>query len=161
MSAGWRWHVKIKCEVERFTATKWATAEDKAKGLSALVSFVEAGFPESKFTRRIYEALYLHMLGHIAHYDQAGFFREWFSTPERQLRWLQYVAKGGAYGIGGSGDPTSTWSDVETALVEWVRASGLMHRYEGIVEGRTRSRELAQLAYLEAKYGDRASTQAA
>lgn len=153
--------MSIKFAAKRFTATQWASAEDKTTALSALVSFIQSGFPESKFTRRVYNVLYLHMLGHIAHYDRAGFFGEWFSTPERQLGWLQYVAKGGAYGIGGSGDPTSTWSDVETALVEWVRASGLVHRYEGIVEGRTRSRELAQLAYLEAKYGDRASTQAA
>ena len=150
----------MNLEAERFTATQFDSGKDKAKGLGALVSFTQAGFPESKFTRRVYEALDLHMLGHIAHYDRAGFYDEWFATPEAQLRWLRYAARGGAYGAG-MGDPACTWSDVETVLVEWVRASGLVQQYEGIVEGRTRSRELAQLAYLEAKYGDGASAQAA
>ena len=142
----------MKFDAQQFTATKFGSAEDKAKGLSALVSFIEAGFPESKFTRRVYDALCLHMLGHIAHFNQAGFYAEWFATPESQLEWLRYAARGGAYGAG-MGDPAYTWSDVETVLVEWVRASGLVHRYEGIVEGQTRSRELAQLAHLQAKYG--------
>ena len=142
----------MRFEAEQFTATKWASAEDKAKGLSALVSFIQAGFPGAKFTRRVYDVLYLHMLGHIAHFNQAGFYAEWFATPERQLEWLRYAVHGGAYGAG-IGDPAYTSSDVETVLVEWVRASGMVHRYEGIVEGRTKSRELAQLAYLQAKYG--------
>jgi len=150
----------MRFEAEQFTATKFASAEDKAKGLSALVSFIQAGFPESKFTRRVYDVLHLHMFGHIAHYNQAGFYAEWFASPESQLEWLRYAARGGAFGAG-MGDPAHTWSDVETVLVEWVRASGLVHRYEGIVEGQTRSRELAQLAYLQAKYGDRASARAA
>ena len=142
----------MKVEAEQFTATKWASVEDKAKGFRALVSFIQAGFPESKFTRRVYDVLYLHMLGHIAHFNQAGFYAEWFATPERQLAWLRYAAHGGAYGAG-IGDPAYTWSDVETVLVEWVRTSGLVARYEGIVEGRSRSRELTQLACLQAKYG--------
>jgi hypothetical protein len=150
----------MKFDAGQFTATKFDSAEDKAKGLGALVSFIEAGFPQSKFTRRVYDALYLHMLGHIAHFNRAGFYAEWFSSPEAQLRWLRYAAHGWAYG-GGSGDPGFTWSDVETALVEWVRARGLVAQYEGIVEGRTRSRELAQLAGLQAKYGHEAVGRAA
>ncbi|MHB1524996.1 MAG: hypothetical protein ACYCZN_01730 [Candidatus Dormibacteria bacterium] len=150
----------MKFDAGQFTATKFDSAEDKAKGLSALVSFIQSGFPESKFTRRVYDALYLHMLGHIAHFNRAGFYAEWFASPESELQWLRYAAHGGAYGVG-IGDPAFTWSDVETVLVEWVRASGLVAQYEGIVEGRTRSRELAQLAYLQAKYSGRASGRAA
>lgn len=150
----------MKFEAGRFTATEFDSAEDKAKGLSAVASFIEAGFPERKFTRRVYDVLYLHMFGHFAHYNQAGFYAEWFASPESQLRWLRYVAHGGAYGAG-MGDPAYTWSDVETVLVDWVRASGLVHRYEGIVEGRTRSRELAQLTYLQAKYGEQKLRRAA
>jgi len=150
----------MKFEGQQFTATKFDSADDKAKGLSALVSFIQAGFPKTKFTHRVYDGLYLHMFGHIAHFNKAGFYAEWFASPESQIEWLRYAAHGGAFGVG-MGDPAYTWSDVETVLVEWVRASGLVQRYEGIVDGRTRSRELAQLAYLEAKYGDRASARAA
>lgn len=143
----------MKFEAQQFTATKFDSAEDKAKGLSALVSFIQAGFPKTKFTHRVYDVLYLHMFGHIAHYNQAGFFHEWFTTPEAQLEWLRYAARGGAFGIGGHGDPTFTWSDVETVLVDWVRSSGILPRYEVIVQQRTSERELAQLARLQAKYG--------
>ncbi|EQD78106.1 hypothetical protein B1A_02423, partial [mine drainage metagenome] len=79
----------MKFEAERFTATKFDSAEDKAKGLGALVSFIQAGFPESKFTRRVYDVLYLHILGHIAHYNQAGFYAKWFASPELQFKWLR------------------------------------------------------------------------
>lgn len=141
----------MKFGAEQFTATKWDSGEDKAKGLSALVSFIQAGFPEAKFTRRVYDVLYLHLFGHIAHFNKAGFYAEWFATPARQLAWLRYAARGGAYGAG-HGDPAYTWSDVETVLVDWLRSSGVVNRYEAIVEGQTRSRELAQLAYLQGKY---------
>lgn len=152
--------MKVKFEAAQFTATKWDSAEAKANALTDLVSFVDAGFPKGQFTGRVYDALYLHMLGHIAHYDRAGFFAEWFATLGRQLRWLEYVARGGAYG-GGHGDPAFTWSDAETALIDWVRSSGILARQQAIVRERTRARELEQLAVLRAKYGDRAAHQAA
>lgn len=142
----------MKIGAEQFTATQWDSAEAKARGMNALAAFIEAGFSEVKFTRRVYDVLHLHLLGHIAHFDKAGFYNTWFATPERQLAWLRYAARGGAYGAG-HGDPAYTWSDVETVLVGWLRSSGRVHRYETIVEERTTRRELAQLAYLEAKYG--------
>ena len=65
----------------QFTATKWATAEEKAKALNGLIRFIEAGFLEQRFTKAIYYALSQHLLGHCAEYDRRGFYRSWSRPP--------------------------------------------------------------------------------
>lgn len=136
----------------QFTATKWDTAEDKAKAANALASFVERGMPERGWRKGIYHTLYQHLFGHIAHYDMYGFFSTWFSTPEQRAEWAEYVANGGMYGRHGVGDPAFTWSDVEVAFAAWMDSSGLIARF--IREGNEsiEARERAALAALKAKY---------
>lgn len=111
-----------KHTASEFVATKFYTAEDKAKAVNALLAFVDAGFPMAKFTKRVYDALYLNLFGHIAHYDKFGFYDEWFSSDERQREWMVYAAKGGAYNFGGYGDPSVTWCDAEKVVAEEMRA---------------------------------------
>ena len=94
----------------QFTATKWATAEEKAKALNALIRFIEVGFPEQRFTKAIYYALAQHLLGHCAEYDRGGFYRSWFATPGKLLGWLKYPVSGGLHGSShGLGDPAWTY----------------------------------------------------
>ena len=140
----------------RFTATKWATAEEKAKALNGLIRFIEAGFLEQRFTKAIYDALSQHLLGHCAEYDRRGFYRSWFATPGKRLGWLKYAVSGGLHGSSyGLGDPAWTWSDVETELIRWVTANGLADEYQQLVNRMTEQRELAELDRLIMKYGAR------
>jgi len=111
-----------KHTAEEFTATRFNTAEDKARFVNALLAFVDAGFPEAKFTKTVYDGLYLHCFGHIAHYDRGGFYGEWFATDEERRRWMEYAVAGGAYGTLSYGDPSVTWCDVEKVVQEEMRA---------------------------------------
>src|SRR5262245_40714234 len=52
----------------QFVATRFDSAEAKAKAANALASFVEGGFEARRFTKAVYNALYLHLFGHIAHF---------------------------------------------------------------------------------------------
>ena len=44
-------------QAESFTATKWSTAEQKAKFANQLMAFIAADFPENKFTKALYNRL--------------------------------------------------------------------------------------------------------
>ena len=133
-----------------FTPTKWATAGDKATAATAILRLVEGDFKRTLFTRTVYNALHQHLFSHMAHYDAAGFFHEWFGTLDRQLDWLRYVDGGGAFGV--AGDPNHCWSDVERALMHEFRRRGYIARWETLVAADTEQRELATLAALQAKY---------
>jgi hypothetical protein len=109
---------------DQFTATKFTSAEEKAKAATRLVRFIERDFPRSAWNRPLYNSLYLHLFGHIAHYDAAGFWSEWFSTTANQLRWLEYAAD---YPLNGS--PDHTWVDVEQAVQSWIKERDLIGRY--------------------------------
>lgn len=135
---------------EQFTTTKWDSAQDKAQWANAMASWVQRGFPTNGWRKGLYEALHTHMFGHIAHFNQYGFYEEWFANIHRQLQWLQYVAQGGAFGM--AGDPAYTWCDVERAWSAWVRESGLIARYQQLCAEDIEAKERAVLAHLSAKY---------
>jgi hypothetical protein len=101
-----------------FTATKFATAEEKAKIANKLTRFILGGFNQSSFSQAMYTRL-SNMFGHIAHYNIHGFYETWFSGSKERFKWAEYVLAGGAYGCVGS--PAHTWSDVEKALMAWMR----------------------------------------
>ncbi len=107
-----------------FTPTRFASAEDMAKFANQFVAFVSAGCPQSKFTHRFYERL-CRMFQHIAHYNQNGFYEEWFNSAEKRHQFLEQALSSPTYG-----SPEWTWSDVERALQDWIRSSGIFERFE-------------------------------
>lgn len=100
---------------DRFTPTKFATAADKAKFANALRRFVLGGFQPRQWTKSLYQRLAL-CFEHIAHYDQQGFWQEWFETSTDRLRWIEYILQRPCYG-----DPAYTWSDMEREFIVWLR----------------------------------------
>lgn len=134
----------------QFTATKFDTAEQKAKAANDLASFVERGMPAKGWRKGIYHTLEGHMFGHIAHYNMFGFFDTWFRTPEQRADWIRYALGGGVYGVNGS--PAHTWCDVEQAFIEWLSGTDLPDRFAREASDTVEARERAQLAALEAKY---------
>jgi hypothetical protein len=91
-----------------FVATQWDSAEDKAKFANHFVRFVRSGYKRTLFPKWFYRRLSM-CFGHIAHYNQAGFYAEWFADDSG--RFLRNVLQWGCYG-----DPAYTYSDVERAL---------------------------------------------
>jgi len=101
--------------VSEYTPTKFDSAEDKAKFVAHFKRFVSKGMKETMFPKWFYTQLSM-TFGHIAHYNKAGFYEEWFSSPERKRDFIQTTLN--YYPIG---DPACTYSDAERNIVEWLR----------------------------------------
>ena len=61
-------------EPDQFVATKWSTAEDKAKFANALMKFIAQEFPRPDFSKALYQRL-SNTFGHIAHTMRRVLFR--------------------------------------------------------------------------------------
>ena len=99
----------------QFVATKWDSAEDKAKFANHFVRFIKSGFKETLFYNWFYTRLSM-CNSHIAHYNKTGFYDTWFAETSFQNNFLQKWADFTCYG-----DPTYTYSDVEKVLKDWVQ----------------------------------------
>src|SRR5437763_925292 len=106
----------MKDKIERpfrasqFKATKFTTAEEKAKFANMLVVWIQKGFPPGGWTKFLYHGLSQHMYSHIAHYDSNGFYNVWFANVQKQLNWIEYaIHRYTDFRI--FGDPHYTWSD--------------------------------------------------
>ena len=106
-------------EASQFVGTKWDSADVKAKFANDLAKFVLSGFDEERFTQSLYRRLSL-TFGHIAHYDKYGFWHTWFLTPQKCVRWVDYILEHVIYG-----DPEYTYSDVERAFKKWLQTADL------------------------------------
>lgn len=133
---------------EQFTATKYDTAEAKALFANQFVAFVESGFREELFTKAFYGRI-MYLFHHIAHYNQLGFWEEFFTCLPDQLRFLRMARDHTAYG-----DPEHTWVDVERALTSWVRTRGLVESMHDRIEQLRGEAEIEQLKRLAEKHPD-------
>lgn len=103
----------MKFTEDQFVATKWDSTKDKVKFANHFVRFVESGFKHSLFYKWFYTRLSM-CCGHIAHYDQNGFYDEWFVRREDKTSFIERWATQAIYG-----DPKCTYSDVERVLKNW------------------------------------------
>ena len=99
---------------DRFTATQYSTAEEKARFCAAFVRFVLRGFARKLFKPEFYRRL-SNIFGHIANYDETGFWEVWFSTPAKQRQFVRRIHEWVPVG-----DPHFCWSDVERELKSWA-----------------------------------------
>lgn len=132
----------------QFTPTQFDTAEVKAAFANKLIRFMIAGFPKGSFDKKFYKRLSM-TFGHIAHYDQNGFYSAQFSTLTHQVLFVQNLMRWPCHG-----SPTHTYCDVEKAVAEWCRTSGIMSSLAEQLEIAVRESELKRLAELQAKYPD-------
>jgi len=100
-------------QASQFTATEFYSAADKAKFANHFVRFVLSGFKRSLFYKWFYKQL-SNCFGHIAHYNQAGFYAHFFESPEDQLRFVERTRD-----YRPCGDPAYTFCDVERAIQSW------------------------------------------
>src|SRR5271166_2862794 len=79
-------------EPDHFTARQWSTAEDKAKFANALMKFIADEFPRQSFSKSLYQRL-SNTFGHIAHYNQNGFYSVFFERDADKLAFLSSAAR--------------------------------------------------------------------
>ena len=132
-----------------FTATNFATAEDKAKWANKFIKFILGGFQRTSFKKEIYKQLH-HMFGHCAEYDLNGFYFTWFEDTYKCLHWVETVTTTWLAGIG---QPQFTWSDVEIKLVKWIRDNNIHDQVAVYLQAETEQKERATLKVLQDRYG--------
>jgi hypothetical protein len=132
--------------MSEYTATKWDTVEDKQKFERQFKRFVESDFDFKKFPKWFYTRLSM-CFGHIAHYNQAGFYDEFFRSTEGKAQFLELTVNYPCYG-----DPTFTYSDVEKVLRAWVTEKGLIEKYRRQSSREVETAERSELDRLKAKY---------
>lgn len=140
---------------DRFSATKWQEAEEKVKFARQFIKFVQWDFSKKQFSKAFYQRLSM-SFGHIAHYNQGGFFDTFFTTTEGKVRFLRQTLAHPCWG-----DPAFTYSDVEHALQQWLRHHGVVEKYEQLFAEETEAEERATLARLQAKYGNQPRSESA
>ena len=70
--------------LDKFTATKWQGAEEKAKFARQFIKFIQWDFCKKQFTKAFYQRLSM-TFGHIARYNFGGFYEEFFTTTEGKV----------------------------------------------------------------------------
>ena len=134
-------------EPDQFVATKWSTAEDKAKFANALMKFIASGFPWPAFSKALYQRL-SNTFGNIANYNRDQFYSVFFERDADKVVFLDQTLRWPCHG-----DPTYTFCDVERAVQRRLSAANVIEVFRMREADSTRKRELDALARLQAKYG--------
>lgn len=135
-----------KFTAAQFTATKWDTSEDKARFANKFIAFVNSGYKLSLFPKTFYRRLSM-TFGHIAHYNQGGFYETFFTSLRGRVDFARITLNGGGYG-----DPTYTYSDVEIALRQWALEMGMLEKAQSDLNRGIEISERAELNRLSEKY---------
>ncbi len=129
-----------------YTATKWNTAEDKAKFVEHFMKFVKKDFPQHLFTKKFYSRL-SNTFGHIAHYNQLGFWEEFFTTTADKVRFIEMTLNFHCYG-----DPAYTFSDAEREIQNRMMGSGILAHYKAQYENELCNAEYSEYQRLKEKF---------
>lgn len=128
-----------------YTPTKYEKQPgEKEKFAKQFKKFVESDFAFSKFPKWFYTRLSM-TFGHIAHYNQHGFYATFFKSTRGKAEFLKQTLMYGCYG-----DPEYTYSDVEKDLQDWVRSERLFEKYLEQLQAETEA--AAQYERLKLKY---------
>ena len=100
----------------KYTPTKFSTIEDKEKFVAQFKKFVEADFDLNKFPKWFYTQLSM-SFGHIAHYNQVGFYEEFFLDSYGKTRFLKQTLNYPCYGL-----PDYTFCDAEREIQNWLKS---------------------------------------
>ena len=90
----------------------------------------------------------MNCFGLTAHYDEAGFWTEYFASNAGKVEFLQQVVSHPCYG-----DPCHTFSDAEREIIRRVRRTDVLDLYRQRLGAEQDAADRAELARLIAKYG--------
>jgi len=111
-------------KASEFKDGKHYTAADKAKFANQYAKFAKGGFQRKDFPKWFYTRL-SNCFGHIAHYNQEGFYATWFQSLDQQIKFIQQAVVYPCYG-----QPEHTFCDVERALIAWLDEDGILQELE-------------------------------
>ena len=134
-------------DAKDFTPTKFRPAATKSWFVEHCTRFVSADFPRHQFTKRFYGQL-MNCFGLTAHYDQLGFWTEYFTSSAGKVEFLQHVVSHPCYG-----DPCHTFSDAEREIIRRLRQTDVLGFYRQRLCAEQDAADRAELARLMAKYG--------
>jgi hypothetical protein len=103
---------------DQFKPTKWSTSEDKARFANQFVQFCRSGFSWKKFHKTFYRQL-INTFGHIAHYNQLGFYEYFFGPVKASVHDGRMFLDNCRLHIPYD-DGSCTFSDVEKVLIDWI-----------------------------------------
>ena len=129
-----------------FTATKWESADIKAKFASGLCHFIAADFKESLFTQPLYRRLVL-SFGHVGHCDKFGFYDHFFRDLRGKVDFLEQTLTWQP-----CGQPEYTYCDVEHAVLARLRKCNLLAAYRALLAAEVEGAERELLRRLRTKY---------
>jgi len=128
------------------TATEFSTVEDKERFIKQFKAFVESDYHIHRFPKWFYTRLSM-CFGHIAHYDQLGFYDTFFRNIDGKIDFIEHCQYGGV------GDPAYTFADVERQIQLWLLEEGILPKlisHKAILED---SVERSEYERLKLKYG--------
>jgi len=129
---------KINLTSTEFMDARFMSKEEKFKTYKDMNKFLNNHFKQTLFSKRLYNHFCQHC-GFIAHYNQGGFYGEYFSTPAR-FHYNVNNFKNKAYECGGELNISSDMSDNEQfysiyqELKNKKNENGLCEFYETIMQ---------------------------
>jgi hypothetical protein len=130
-----------------YKATEFSTVQDKEKFERQFKKFVESDFSRNHFPKWFYTRLSM-TFGHIAHYNQSGFYAEFFTSTRDKAEFLKQTLTYPCYG-----QAEFTFCDVERELQAWVKSNYLFEAYVRKYKEETEKTERAEYERLQAKFG--------
>lgn len=128
-----------------FTATQHATIKDKELFFEQFKKFVKSDYAFNKFPKWFYTRL-LMCFGHIAHYNQLGFYDHFFATLYGKIDFIQHCCHEGV------GDPAYTFADVERQIRLWLQENYILLKLKEQNTYNIESAERAEYERLKKKY---------
>lgn len=129
------------------TPTQFSTVQDKEKFVAQFKKFVESDFSANKFPKWFYTRLSM-TFGHIAHFNQGGFFDVFFRSNGGKLDFLRRTLKYECYG-----SPDYTFSDAEREIQNWIKEGDFEFKYLDLKSAEIEAGERAEYERLKAKFG--------
>ncbi len=129
-----------------FVPTPFSTAGDKARFVNQFIKFVESDYSPNAFPKWFYIRLSM-TFGHIAHYNQDGFYETFFSSLQGRLQFAKITEAYERYG-----DPHHTFSDAEKVIQDWARSFGMVIKAQSLLDKATEARDRALYESLKARF---------
>ena len=128
------------------TATQWSTVEDKWNFVRQFQAFVKSGFAFTKFPKWFYQRL-SNTFGHIAHYDQGGFYDNFFRQTAGKVAFVEQCLRWECFG-----QPEFTFCDAEREIQTWLKDEDIAGQLRRQLAREIEVGERRLLAQLQAKY---------
>lgn len=102
------------------------SAQEQLKVVLACIRFVASGFAARLFNKTVYHELYQHF-GFIAHYDQHGFYAEYFTSLQGQREFIREVSGKAGWWSNSADGPYATARAIQHWTTQAERAGLLFH----------------------------------